>query len=154
VSTLGSLLGKILVELHGPDLLAQVESLRKTAIAGRENEPEAKQRLEQLLTDLPDGGSMLIIRAFSSYLRLANLAEKVHRIRRRRDYLKNHESEQQGSFEEVIRQLKESGVKAEALQRSLDELQVQPVFTAHPTEATRRTILEKEYSVIHRLVER
>lgn len=154
VSTLGRLLGEVLVDLHGPGLLEQVEELRKTAITGRENDSDATQQLTQQMADLSVAESMLVIRAFSSYLRLANLAEKVHRIRRHRDYLKNRETEQKGSFSEVIRGFREAGIPAAELQKSLDELQVQPVFTAHPTEATRRTILEKEYSIIHRLVER
>jgi len=154
VSVLGQLLGQVLLEQHGPELLEQVELVRKASILRREGKGESVELLENTLTTLSTDQVQLIVKAFSSYLRLTNLAEKVHRIRRRRTYLKNRETQQRGGFEDVIQSLKSAGVSAREMQEALDGLKVRPVFTAHPTESTRRSILEKEYSIIHRLVER
>lgn len=154
VRVLGNLLGEVLLEQHGPELLEQVELVRKAAILRREGKQDGARVLEHTLKTLSTDQVQLIVKAFSAYLRLANLAEKVHRVRRRRFYLKNRETRQRGGFEDAICSLKNVCVSADTLQGALDGLQIRPVFTAHPTEATRRSILEKEYSIIHRLVER
>jgi phosphoenolpyruvate carboxylase len=154
VSMLGHLLGEVIVEQHGPELLEQVESVRKAAILRREGKAGDAQSLEGTLRELPTDRYRLMIRAFSSYLRLVNLAEDVHRIRRNRAYLKDGDQPQSGSLKQVMAQIRQSGVPAQQLRGALNRLQILPVFTAHPTEATRRSILEKEYSIVHRLVER
>ena len=154
ISMLGQLLGEVLVEQHGAELLEQVEMVRRAAIRHREGQGDDAQRLEAALPGLPESQLLLIIKAFSTYLRLANLAERVHRIRRNRTYLRQGAPAQRGSLDAVLGGLKEAGITEERLIRELDRLKVQPVFTAHPTEATRRSILQKEYSIIHRLVER
>ncbi len=74
VSVLGQMLGDVLVEQHGAELLEQVEVVRKAAILRREGEPESAQLLEQTLSSLSTDRVRLIVRAFSSYLRLVNLA--------------------------------------------------------------------------------
>lgn len=154
VSLLGRLLGEALVEQHGPELLDQVETVRKAAIGMREGDGEAADRLEAALDNVGVEDILNIVKAFSTYLRLANLAEKTHRIRRRREYLKAGAASQRGSLDAVVGQLAGSGTSADALKSALDELMIRPVFTAHPTEATRRSFLEKEYSIVHRLVDR
>ncbi len=80
--------------------------------------------------------------------RAVNLAEKVHRIRRRRAYQRAGAAAQRGSLEAVVGELKEAGVDAVHLAEAINQLRIQPVFTAHPTEATRRTIQEKEYDIV------
>src|SRR5690606_17243474 len=80
-------------------------------------------------------------------------AERVHRIRRRRDYERISELPQPGGFEAVLRDLREDGVSFEELEATLPRLWVEPVFTAHPTEAVRRVMLEKERDIVERLVE-
>ncbi len=154
VSLLGSLLGRMLAEQHGPGLLRQVESIRKAAILRREENDENTTRLEDVLARLGPVEVRQVIQAFSSYLRMVNLAEKVHRIRRRRTYQRARSAAQRGSLEAVIGELRSAGVSAPALRDALGHLHIQPVFTAHPTEATRRTIQEKEYDIVLRLVER
>ena len=154
ISMLGQMLGEVLVEQHGPELLEQVELVRRAAILRREGQAHSADALEQALPELPAAQLKLIIKAFSTYLRLANLAEKVHRIRRNRTYLQYDGPPQRGSLDAVLGGLVDQGIEPEALSEHIDRLQLQPVFTAHPTEATRRSILQKEYSIIHRLVER
>ncbi len=154
VSLLGSLLGRMLVEQHGPGLLQQVESVRKAAILRREESDDDTTSLEDVLARLGPVEVRQVIQAFSSYLRMVNLAEKVHRIRRRRTYQRARSAAQRGSLEAVIGDLRSAGIHAQALRDALNHLHIQPVFTAHPTEATRRTIQEKEYDIVLRLVER
>ncbi|MBT8046817.1 MAG: phosphoenolpyruvate carboxylase [Xanthomonadales bacterium] len=153
VSLLGSLVGDVLVDQHGTELLEQVEAVRKASIRQRESN-EGGERLEAVLSDIEPAQATLIIQAFTSYLRAVNLAEKVHRIRRRRAYQRAGAAAQRGSLEAVLGELKATGADGAALAEAIAELRIQPVFTAHPTEATRRTIQEKEYDIVLRLVER
>lgn len=154
VSLMGQLLGGVLVEQHGPELFAQVETIRTAAIAWRESSTSNPDDLQALLASLDMESVQHIVKAFSTYLRLANLAEKTHRIRRRREYQKGEARAQAGSFAAVFSELALQGVDWAELSEQLAKLQIRPVFTAHPTEATRRSFLEKEYSIIHRLTER
>ncbi len=154
VSLLGSLVGKMLVDQHGPQLLQQVEAIRKVAIQQREAEGDSGDGLALLLGRLDPEQIEQVIHAFTSYLRAVNLAEKVHRIRRRRFYQRAGAEGQRGSLEQVIDHLKKQGIDQNVLVDTINALRIQPVFTAHPTEATRRTIQEKEYDILLRLVER
>jgi len=153
VSLLGSLVGDVLVDQHGQQLLDRVEAVRKASIRQREGSGE-DDSLDEALSGLEPGDAMLLIQAFASYLRAVNLAEKVHRIRRRRTYQRAGAAAQRGSLEAVFDELKTAGIDAGTLAASINGLRIQPVFTAHPTEATRRTIQEKEYDIVLRLVER
>jgi len=152
VSLLGSLVGDVLVDQHGPELLELVETVRKAAIRQRETGEEAG--LERTLAGLAPAETIRVIHAFSAYLRVVNIAEKVHRIRRRRDYQREGAKAQRGSLEAVLGELKAEGYAGERIADAVRALRIQPVFTAHPTEATRRTIQEKEYDILLRLVER
>jgi phosphoenolpyruvate carboxylase len=153
VSLLGSLVGEVLVDQHGQQLLDRVEAVRKASIRHREGAGEFDD-LDNALSGLGPSEAMLLIQAFASYLRAVNLAEKVHRIRRRRAYQRAGAAAQRGSLEAILDELKIEGVDAGAVADAINNLRIQPVFTAHPTEATRRTIQEKEYDIVLRLVER
>ena len=152
VSLLGSLVGEVLIDQHGPGLLDDVEAIRKAAILQREG--DGGNGLDSALSELESEQILLIIQAFASYLRAVNLAEKVHRIRRRRAYQRADADPQRGSLEAVLGVMKQQGIDAVSLVDEINSLRIQPVFTAHPTEATRRTIQEKEYDIVLRLVER
>ncbi len=154
VRLLGALVGQVLVDQHGPELLERVEAVRKAAIRQREGAVGEGEDLERLLAGLEPDAVMQIIQAFSTYLRAVNLAEKVHRIRRRRAYQRAGAEAQRGSLEAVFEELKAEGFEGPELAAAIDAVRIQPVFTAHPTEATRRTIQEKEYDILLRLVER
>ncbi|MBT8056293.1 MAG: phosphoenolpyruvate carboxylase [Gammaproteobacteria bacterium] len=157
VSLLGSLLGEVLAEQHGEDVLQCVEAVRKAAIRRREAgqaEPDhPHDGLDTVLAELDHDRTMQVIQAFSSYLRLVNLAEKVHRLRRRRVYLRAQVGAQPGGLDHALGLMKQKGVDPSKLAREINELLIQPVFTAHPTEATRRTLQEKEYEIVLRLAE-
>lgn len=154
VSLVGSLVGEMLAEQHGEALLERVERIRKAAIRQRERPGTADGELERALEALPLDEAGRVIQAFSSYLRTVNLAEKVHRIRRRRAYQRAGAAAQRGSLDDVMRALRAGGTSLEEVAAALSRLDIEPVFTAHPTEATRRTIQEKEYDIVLRLVER
>ena len=93
-----------------------------------------------------------IARAFSLFLQLANLAEQYHRVRRRRHYRANNATPQVASFEHTITELLGEGVSQEDIIKELANVNVDLCFTAHPTEVTRPTVLEK-YSAITDILE-
>ena len=141
VRTLGALVGDVLREQCGEDFFQLVERSRHAAIASADDE------LHELVRGLPANGAEMLIRAFATYFEVVNLAERIHRIRRRRDYLRAAAEPQEGSLKDTFGRLAAAGVAP-------PELRIEPVFTAHPTEATRRTLLEKEQVIGRLLVER
>jgi phosphoenolpyruvate carboxylase len=151
VSLLGSQVGDMLAEQHGRELLEKVEAVRKAAILQREGGVDGG--LDKALQGLDHEQTLLIIQAFASYLRAVNLAEKVHRLRRRKVYQRAQIGAQRGSLDAVLGELRHRGVEKDELAGEINDLRIQPVFTAHPTEATRRTIQEKEYDIVLRLAE-
>ena len=154
VSLLGRLVGEVLSDQLGREFLAFTEQVRTRAIARRESGHGNLAPLEELLAGLDLDRAGELVRAFSAYFQVVNIAEHVHRIRRRRDYQRAGASPQPGSAEEVLGRLAQSGVSAEAVERTLRSLCLEPVFTAHPTEAVRRSILEKEQGIVRLLVDR
>ncbi|MGY1408104.1 MULTISPECIES: phosphoenolpyruvate carboxylase [unclassified Luteimonas] len=152
VRRLGALVGEVLAEQGSPTLLAEVEGIRRAAIARREQGLPVDALAAEMAKVLP-ADAEAVVRAFSTYFGAINLAERVHRIRRRRDYERISELPQPGGFEAVLRDLREDGVTFEELEATLPRLWVEPVFTAHPTEAVRRVMLEKERDIVERLVE-
>jgi phosphoenolpyruvate carboxylase len=148
VRTLGALVGDVLREQCGDAFFQLVERVRHAAIAGADDE------LHALIRALPPRDAETLVRAFATYFEVVNLAERIHRIRRRRDYLRSASDPQEGSLEATALRLAASGVTPPQVAALLQRLRVEPVFTAHPTEATRRTLLEKEQVIGRLLVER
>jgi len=151
VGRLGRLVGELLIEQNGEAFFAHVEAARTAAIRRRErNEPvtELAAELAGLDAATADGLS----RAFATYFQMVNLAERVHRIRRRRDYQIAGAAPQPDGLHDVLQRLQSAGVGIEELLRLLPRLDVEPVLTAHPTEASRRALLEKEQEIVRALV--
>src|SRR5688572_1974768 len=151
VNMLGALVGEILAEQRSPEFLAQVEQLRRSAIARREADAPVgalADALHEVSLDLAND----LVRAFATYFQAVNLAERVHRIRRRRDYERQGAAPQPGGLRDAIADLAAQGVGAAELQALLARLRVEPVFTAHPTEAVRRALLKKEREIVTCLV--
>ncbi|MGY0559037.1 MULTISPECIES: phosphoenolpyruvate carboxylase [unclassified Lysobacter] len=151
VKQLGALVGEILAEQRSPDFLARVERLRRAAITRREND-EPVAGLADALAGTPIEQASDLVRAFSTYFQAINLAERVHRIRRRREHERADHGAQPASLDDVIRRLAAQGVGADELGAVLSRLRIEPVFTAHPTEAVRRVQLKKEREVVTCLV--
>ena len=154
VRTLGALVGDILREQCGDAFFQLVERARHAAIAGAGAGAAADDELHALVKELPARDAETLIRAFSTYFEVVNLAERIHRIRRRRDYLRAAAAPQEGSLRATVAQLAVAGLTPQQTAALLQRLRFEPVFTAHPTEATRRTLLEKEQVIGRLLVER
>jgi len=155
VHALGDLIGAMLREQGGPALLATVEEDRVTAINRREGDAKAGSDLAVRVRGRPPAQARDLVRAFSAWFQAVNLAEKVHRIRRRREYfLKDGGRPQPGGIEDALGTLKASGATLKDVLAILPQLQIQPVFAAHPTEATRRTMLRKQQRVAQLLLDR
>lgn len=153
VRMLGAMVGDLLREQGGDVLFDFVEKARLLAIRRREGNEDPYETLEDLFQELDLACCIDVIRAFSTYFQVTNTAEKVHRIRRRREYLQEVGQYQPGGLEETLVKLKAAGFDAVALQNLLDSMCIEPVFTAHPTEPTRRTILRKEQRIVRRLID-
>ena len=158
VRELGALLGEVLREQGGGELLAAVELARHAAIRRRNaGDDGSRQELCELVRSLHPERAEHVVRAFAAYFGIVNLAEKIHRIRRRRDYLRSPKEEggwQPLSLGDTIRRLASAGFSRRDLEEFFPRLSIEPVFTAHPTEAVRRTLLEKQQAVARHLVAR
>ncbi len=153
VRTLGAMVGDLIREQNGEELFEMVENARLRAIRRREDNEMAGEELDTLIDGLDPKVAAQLIRGFTTYFQMVNTAEKVHRIRRRRDYLRDVAAYQPGGLEDTLQKLKASGMTIEQLQALLDSLSIEPVFTAHPTESTRRTMLRKEQKIVKHLVD-
>jgi phosphoenolpyruvate carboxylase len=122
--------------------------------ARREGSAEAEQALCGHLSALSPKAATEFTYAFSSYFQAVNIAEKVHRLRRRRHYARQLTVPQPESLLDMVTQLHQAGMTLSGLESLLENLWVEPVFTAHPTEARRRTLLQKQQWIAQRLVER
>jgi phosphoenolpyruvate carboxylase len=151
VRHLGATVGDMLVEQLGSGFLQRVEALRTTAIRHRERGAPVGALTEQVYA-LPAVDAEKLTRAFSTYFRMVNIAERVHRIRRRRDYQRASAAPQPDGLVDTLLKLKNAGVGAQELLERLATLDVEPVFTAHPTESQRRSLLEKEQDIVRCLV--
>jgi phosphoenolpyruvate carboxylase len=153
VHNLATLVGELLREQGGEALFEVVERGRRAAIGRREGDADAGRQLDELVRSLSAEAARDIIRAFSTYFQVVNTAEQVHRIRRRRDYLKDASTRQPGSLEDTMYRLHAEGLSLAQVQKLLRVLSVEPVFMAHPTEPTRRTILRKQQNIVRRLID-
>src|SRR6185312_3747131 len=152
VSRLGAMVGRMLAEQEGPAFFERVEQVRTAAIR-RRREGASVDELADSLAGLDAADAETLARAFATYFQAVNTAERVHRIRRRRDYQREGGTPQPESLLDVLGQLKADGVQAEELLGWLEQLWIEPVFTAHPTEAVRRSLLEKEQAIVRSLVD-
>jgi phosphoenolpyruvate carboxylase len=144
VKLLGKMLGEILLNHGGSELLEKVEKIRLMCKTLREHFDQAiYDALKEEITSLSLPMRKQVIRAFSMYFHLINAAEQNHRIRRRRQYqLEDETIVQPASIESAILSLKENNIQEDVIQDVLNTLSLELVITAHPTEATKRSILE------------
>ena len=144
VKLLGKMLGEILLNHGGSALLDKVERIRLMCKTLREHFDQAiYDALKEEISGLDAPMRKQVIRAFSMYFHLINAAELNHRIRRRRQYQLNDETIlQPNSIESAILSLKENNIEEDVIQDTLNTISLELVITAHPTEATKRSILE------------
>jgi phosphoenolpyruvate carboxylase len=165
VRSLGRLLGEVLKEQAGPVLFDHVERLRLLAIEHRdlqvqdisdgEASPDRYQLMKlarQLVGEITVTQAYQLTKAFSIYFELTNLAETNHRKRRRRvAELLINQPPQPGDIHGTLLRMRKAGITAEGALESLRRIKVIPVFTAHPTEVARRTVLFKRQRIAERL---
>jgi phosphoenolpyruvate carboxylase len=146
VRLLGEILGRVLVEQEGEAVFRLEERIRLLARLGRRGDEGSSRALSETISRLDLTTQAIVLRAFTLYFHLANIAEQHHRVRRR------HELETEGatlreSLEEAVARLAEEGVGEEELRAAAARVSVELVLTAHPTEALPRTILEKHRTI-------
>ncbi|MCX8063283.1 MAG: phosphoenolpyruvate carboxylase, partial [Anaerolineales bacterium] len=144
IHLLGDVLGKVILEFEGVALFEMIERIRAYAKARRSGDPEADAQLRPLFKRLQPSEAQIITAAFAAYFDLVNLAEERSRL----DTLRQRQREiyprpEHDSIGEAIALLKERGVTSQEMADLLQNLSIEIVLTAHPTEARRRTILSK-----------
>ncbi|MEQ9401594.1 MAG: phosphoenolpyruvate carboxylase [Longimicrobiales bacterium] len=154
VRLLGDLVGSVVREQGGEPLFDCVERARHAAIRRREGVEGAAADLEAALTGLPAEDAAEIVRAFSTYFQVVNLAERVHRIRRGREHMRSEGESQEGSLIDTVQRLRDADVPPDRIAALFRASRVEPVFTAHPTESTRRAVLDKQERIARELIER
>lgn len=155
VHALGELVGLMLREQGGSQLLETVEQDRVIAIRRRDGDAEAAAELATRVRGRPPKQARDLVRAFTAWFQAVNLAEKVHRIRRRREYfLKESTRPQPGGVQAALSTLQAQGFKLQDVLDLLGSIHIEPVFMAHPTESTRRTILRKQQRIAQLLLSR
>src|SRR6202034_3802048 len=110
--------------------------------------------LEARTTGAKPWSATNLTRAFSTGFQAVNTAEKVHRVRRRRQYLADSGATQPGGIAECVARLKEEGYSLEQALELVATISIEPRFTPHPTESTRRTILRKQQRIAQDLLDR
>jgi len=144
IRMLGEVLGHVVANLEGPDALELIESIRELAKRRRAGDADAATALVDRINKLEDESARIVARSFTIFFDLANLAEDRHRVRVLREReRRQHPLPRRESISDAVRQMKEVGLTADQLRTLLERLQIEPVFTAHPTEAKRRSIREK-----------
>ena len=124
VRTLGKMVGELIREQGGDELFEFVEKARLRSIRRREENERPGEELAELVRDLDPEKALQVIRSFSTYFQMVNTAEKVHRIRRRREYLQEVGHYQPGGLEDTLVKLKAAGVTADDLQALLNSMQI------------------------------
>jgi phosphoenolpyruvate carboxylase len=155
IRELGRALGDVIVKLEGREILELEEKLRLLAKSSRGGNASAGQELQEAVRALTVRQAASMTMAFTVYFELVNLAEETHRVRllrrRRRAQYAEGGTPMRESIGAALRELKARNVPAETVQQILDKLSIQLVFTAHPTEAKRRTMLNKLQRLARRL---
>jgi phosphoenolpyruvate carboxylase len=166
VRSLGAILGQVLVEQSGQDLFESVEKLRRLLIDQRESvqretaqrspeqtsAPELMHRAQEIIAGMDLPRAYQVTKAFATYFELTNLAETNHRRRRRRaGKLDRDHAPQPGSFRGTLVRMKTAGLSADDAIVALRQIVITPVFTAHPTEVARQTVLLKRRRIAQEL---
>ena len=154
---LGSLLGDVIRDHEGESCFSLVENIRRLSVAYQRNaDAAAGHALELLLRGLTPAQAVSVIRAFSYFSHLANIAEDRHRVRRRALHERDPGggSHQDGSLARTFERFAEAGISNDRVAESLAKAWVSPVLTAHPTEVQRKSLLDAELAIADLLTQR
>src|SRR5450830_1411440 len=148
IRLLGRLLGEVLRDQEGDAVFEVVETIRQTAVRfRRESDAKAGAELDKLLKKLTRDQTNSVVRAFSYFSHLANIAEDQHHNRRRRAHLLAGSAPQPSSVAYALSRLDNAGVSGNTVRNFLSESLISPVLTAHPTEVQRKSILDAEREI-------
>lgn len=154
IRLLGRILGDVIREQEGVEAYDLVERIRKLSVAFRRDaDHEADRALKSLLKSLTGQQTVSVIRAFTYFSHLANLAEDRHHIRRRIVHERAGDT-QEGSLDVALSRLRWAGITPRSISQALAQAFVSPVLTAHPTEVQRKSILDAERDIANLLTER
>ena len=154
IRLLGRILGDVIRDQEGVAAFELIEQVRKLSVAFRRDaDQQANQALKKLLNDLSGDQTVSVIRAFTYFSHLANLAEDRHHIRRRAVH-ERAGSTQEGSIDVALARLRWAGISPKTIAETLAHSFVSPVLTAHPTEVQRKSILDAERSIAQLLAAR
>jgi phosphoenolpyruvate carboxylase len=143
VRLLGRILGDTLREQEGDESFQLIENVRRAAVRFRKTQDERDgEALEQVLDALSPAETLAVVRAFSYFSQLTNIAEDLHHNRRHRAHLKAGSAPKDGSLQLALDRLEEKKIDKDTLQAFLKSALVSPVLTAHPTEVQRKSILD------------
>jgi len=154
VHALGALIGETLRDQGGEEFFTLVEGDRLAAIRRREGDAAGAADLQARTLGRSPSAATDLTRAFSIWFQAVNTAEKVHRVRRRRQYLNDSSTLQPGGIADCIARLRRDGVTLQQALELIGSMSIEPVFTGHPTESTRRTILRKQQHIAQDLLDR
>ena len=155
IRLLGRLLGDVLRDQEGDAVFEVVETIRQTAVRfRRESDDQAGAQLNRLLKKLDREQTITVVRAFSYFSHLANIAEDHHHNRRRRAHLLAGSAPQEGSVAFALDKLDKAGVTGAQVRDFFKDALISPVLTAHPTEVQRKSILDSENEIARLLAQR
>jgi phosphoenolpyruvate carboxylase len=155
IRLLGRLLGDTLQEQEGDARFTLVENIRQTAVRfRRDRDGAAKQELESILGTLDHDTAISVVRAFSFFSQLANIAEDLHHNRRRHAHQIAGSPPQEGNIALALDRLRHAGVAPSRLKAFFEGALIAPVLTAHPTEVQRKSILDSQMEIARLLTER
>src|SRR5450830_1806083 len=155
IRLLGRLLGEVLRDQEGDTVFEVVETIRQTAVRfRRESDAKAGAELDKLLKKLTRDQTNSVVRAFSYFSHLANIAEDQHHNRRRRTHALAGSAPQPSSVAYALSRLDNAGVSGNQVRTFLSEALISPVLTAHPTEVQRKSILDAEREIARLLAAR
>jgi len=154
IRLLGRILGDAIRQQEGAEIYELIEKIRKLSVSFRRDaDHEADRALKKLLKNLPGDQAVMVIRGFTYFSHLANLAEDRHHIRRRAFHERIGDT-QEGSIEVALQRLRWAGITPKVISQTLAHSFVSPVLTAHPTEVQRQSILAAERDIANLLNER
>ncbi len=154
IRLLGRILGDVIREQEGQAAYALIEQIRQLSVAFRRHaDQSADKALKKLLKGLSGDQTVSVIRAFTYFSHLANLAEDRHHIRRRAVHERAGEL-QEGSLARTLQRLHKAGIQPDEIVATLSRSHISPVLTAHPTEVQRKSILDAERAIARLLGER
>jgi phosphoenolpyruvate carboxylase len=155
IRLLGRILGDTVREQEGAGVFETVERIRQASIRfHRDNEVGARRELEAILDSLTADHTLMIVRAFSYFSHLSNIAEDQHHIRRNRAHILEGSAPREGAMDHALKRAREAGIDARALRAFFDGALVSPVLTAHPTEVRRKSTLTRELEIAEIIAER